>query len=176
MKISSLFASITLAASLSLLAVSVSSQTWTPTTAPTNSWSAVASSADGAKLVAAGITYNGDAPVYTSTNSGASWRAVTNISWSSNWSVAVSTDGTKMVTASGGAIYRSSDSGASWTNTSAPITSWIALASSADGDKLFALATMSYPCSCPGFYTSTNSGTTWVSNSLPFSSSGPIAA
>jgi hypothetical protein len=49
---------------ISLLAVAnaASAEDWTPTSAPTTNWIAVASSADGSKLAAA--VYNG--PIYTS--------------------------------------------------------------------------------------------------------------
>src|SRR6266536_810154 len=66
-------------------------------------------------------------------------------------SVASSADGTKLVAAarefldscgiySDGLIYTSPDSGATWTQTSAPTNSWQSVASSADGTKLVAAA------------------------------------
>lgn len=95
-------------------------------------WYSVASSADGAKLVA-GV--NGG-QIYTSTDSGTNWtaRAV-----SGQWySVASSADGTKLIAgAYGGQILVSSDSGVTWV----PRVSsqfWYAVASSADGTKLVA--------------------------------------
>src|SRR3989442_1029319 len=49
----------------------------------------------------------------------------------------------------------------SWMQTSAPITNWTSIASSADGSKLVAVAN-------PGpIYTSTNSGDTWTPTSAP---------
>ena len=64
-----------------------------------------------------------------------------------------------------GPIFRSSDSGLTWTQTSAPIGMWTSVASSADGTKLVA-AIGSYFVN--GYnstlYISTNSGTTWVEN------------
>lgn len=141
---------------------------WTPTIAPSNYWLAVACSADGTKLIAAGLKFE-LSPIHISTNSGASWLAASGIMFGSNWSVACSADGIKMVAATGGAIYTSADSGASWTNTSAPTSSWTAVASSADGHKLVALGADSYPCHCRGIYTSTNGGVTWLSNAAPFS-------
>src|SRR5208282_1885180 len=70
-------------------------QTWTPTSAPTNIWFSVASSADGSKIVAVSY-YDG---IYASTNSGMTWAqtsAPTNEIWSS---VASSADGNKLVAA-----------------------------------------------------------------------------
>src|SRR5206468_1194307 len=145
--------------------------TWTQTSAPSNSWSSVASSADGSKLAA--VTRPG--PIYTSTDSGATW---TQTSTPSNWwsSVASSADGTKLVAAGqsfdfntgepiGGPIYTSPDSGATWTQTSAPDQPWASVASSVDGSKLVA-AVASVPYSNPGFtgfiYFSMDSGKTWT--------------
>jgi hypothetical protein len=58
-----------------------------------------------------------------------------------NWIyVASSADGSKLV-AIGHGLYVSSNSGASWTQTSAPTNySWFSVASSADGNKLVAAA------------------------------------
>jgi hypothetical protein len=71
-----------------------SAQIWTQTSAANASWGAVASSADGGRLVA---TVGGGAgeigPVAISTNSGATWSATNDLStryWSS---VACSADG-----------------------------------------------------------------------------------
>jgi hypothetical protein len=68
------------------------------------SWNCVASSADGAKLVAVGNGYL----FYTSTDSGGSWtrRNLLLMNWTS---VASSADGTKLVAVGGGGyIYTSS--------------------------------------------------------------------
>lgn len=232
---------------------------WTQTSAPSNNWSSVASSADGTKLVAVASPAsfaNGTGP-YTSTNSGATWTldGVTNgfawwsaassadgtilaaiagpwlnpdgdaifistnsgISWCSNSmpganAVVCSADGTKMVVTSLWGIYTSTNSGSAWilansmtlgsaiacsadgaklvsvedslilvstnsgmtwTQSGAPTTNWTAVASSADGSKLLAMAggspsptDFSLVSGCP-IYTSVDAGVTWVSNSLP---------
>jgi hypothetical protein len=93
------------------------------------SWSAVASSADGSDLAA---SVNGGL-IYTSTNSGATW-AVADLP-STNWSaVAISADGTHLAAvASGGLLYMSSNGGSSWIATNSPDVNWSALALSADG-------------------------------------------
>src|SRR5208283_4990065 len=70
-------------------------QTWTQTSAPNKGWMSVASSADGAKLVAVNNSGNGG-HIFTSTNGGLSW--VTNAFAGRNWtSVASSADGTKLI-------------------------------------------------------------------------------
>ncbi|MGC9986476.1 MAG: sialidase family protein [Polyangia bacterium] len=83
--------------------------------------------------------------------------------WSS---VASSSDGTRLVAVSGGFdidgvltnggyIYTSSDSGATWTQRTAPQQGWVSLASSSDGTKLVAVGNDS-------IYRSSDSGATWA--------------
>ena len=100
--------------------------------ASTQPWESVASSADGARLVAA--AYPGQ--LYTSTDSGATWTARAS---STNWnSVASSADGTKLLaTTFGGPLYTSSDSGQTWTPR-ASNQIWSSVASATDGAKLAA--------------------------------------
>jgi hypothetical protein len=141
----------------------VFAQTWTQTSAPSNSWAFVASSADGSKLVAAAI----GGSIYISTNSGTDWTLTS--APSASWeSVASSADGTKLVATGSGQIYVSTNSGSDWTLTSAPNNSWVSVASSADGNKLVAEAPTANPV-----YTSVDSGTTWTPinglNSIQFS-------
>ena len=114
-------------------------------------WSAVASSADGRKLVAAA---NND-QIYTSTDSGVSWTAQN--SGSRSWkAVASSSDGSKLVAVvNGGQIYTSTDSGVTWT-ARASNRSWYGVASSADGSKLVAVVLGGQ------IYSSTDSGVTWT--------------
>jgi hypothetical protein len=123
---------------------------WTKTGAPTNEWSAVASSSDGTKLVAVAHTggpgceqslqgtYTG--PIYTSTDSGNTWTEQN--APSNYWTgVASSSDGTKLVAVSrNGPIYTSSDSGVTWADSGAPTNDWTSVASSADGNTLVAVA------------------------------------
>jgi photosystem II stability/assembly factor-like uncharacterized protein len=125
--------------------------TWTPRNG-TRYFNCVASSADGAKLVARDRT----GQIYTSTDSGVTWMAQTNsgaLLWNS---VASSADGTKLVAAGNGdGIYTSTDSGVTWVARS-DIGVWTSIASSADGTKLAA-------GNGNGFiYTSTDSGVTWT--------------
>ena len=142
--------------------------TWSPTIAPSNNWAAVASSADGARLVAAASTYLGDSSIYTSGDAGVTWTrtaAPTN-DWSS---VACSADGTKLVASTYlGPLTRSTNSGVSWAHTSAPGLGWQSLASSADGTKLLAAAAPEPSSGLEGpIYMSTDSGATWHVTSAP---------
>lgn len=100
-------------------------QTWMLTSAPTNTWGTVASSADGTRLIAAG-KYD---PIYIFTNSGP--------------------------------LYLSTNSGLTWSTNNSPVStvsSWGAVASSADGSRLFAASVGQL------FYISTNGGASWSSN------------
>src|SRR6185369_6303843 len=139
-------------------------QQWAPTSAPTNYWSCLASSADGTKLIA-GLS---PGPIYTSTNSGATW---TPGNLSQGWSsLASSADGTKLVAlVQSASIYTSTNGGASWTPTNpVPGASWRSIASSADGQTLVAAWT-------GGIEISTNSGATWAPTAAPAAAWGPIA-
>jgi hypothetical protein len=126
-------------------------------------WSAVASSADGTKLVA---TVKGGL-VYTSTNSGVTWASQDS---GRNWSsVASSADGTKLVAGAGDNaglydyIYTSGNSGVgSWSSHDSQ-RQWVSVASSAGGTNLVAAVYGTAPSGNgnPGIYTSINSGLNW---------------
>ena len=132
-------------------------QSWMPTGVPNDLWASVASSADGTRLVVAGVTGS----ILTSTNSGATW-ASNNVPSEHWFSVASSADGTKLVALNfEGLNYTSGDAGATWTSNNVPANWWTSAACSADGNKLVALT------SSGSVYTSPDSGTTWASNSLP---------
>ena len=118
--------------------------TLTPTSAPTNYWSSVASSADGRELVAASIRSIDPSHlygcVYTSTNFGMAWtsNSVPDAQWSG---VASSADGTKLAAISvepHGMIYTSTNSGTTWVSNNVPDDYWMGIASSADGNRLLA--------------------------------------
>jgi hypothetical protein len=148
-------------------------QTWTQTSAPETNWTAVASSADGAKLVA--VADPGG--IWVSTNSGDAWIQ-TSAPQSGWFRVAASADGTGLAAIGEptlirgslppsytGSFYTSTNSGANWISNNVPKASKLgatscSLASSADGQKLAALISSA-------LYTSTNSGAAWITNSLP---------
>lgn len=116
-------------------------------------WDAVASSADGSKLVA---VVNGG-QIYTSTNYGVNWTPRdSNRAWSF---VASSADGTKLVACvNGGQIYTSVNSGVSWSSRDAS-RAWSGVASSQDGVKLLAVVNGA----SGAIFTSENSGVNWTS-------------
>ena len=118
-------------------------------------WQAIASSADGTKLVAAN-----NRGIFTSTDSGATWtsRATSD---SYDWqSVTSSADGTKLAGVNlNGLIYTSNDSGVTWTERQ-NTRNWVAITSSADGTKLAAVT--SGGISSGQVYRSSDSGTTWT--------------
>jgi photosystem II stability/assembly factor-like uncharacterized protein len=127
---------------------------------------AIAASADGTKFVA--VTYD-TGLVYTSTDSGMTWKQATNApalglgGWTS---VACSADGTKLVASPDyWALHTSADSGATWVSKNTPVREWLSVASSADGSHLIAAA---FPTSVlpGGIYTSEDYGTSWRSNNL----------
>ncbi|MGC2238852.1 MAG: hypothetical protein WA584_22040 [Pyrinomonadaceae bacterium] len=115
-------------------------------------WTAVASSENGSKLVAA-VGINGF--IYTSNDYGVTWTQIPNTlgQWSA---LASSADGTKLAAAENqGRIWTSIDSGATWTPRETS-RKWFSIASSTDGTKLAAVA---YDAQ---IYTSTDSGVTWT--------------
>ncbi len=116
----------------------------------TRNWYTVASSADGAKLVAADT----QGKLYTSVDSGLTWTPRDS---NRNWvSVASSSDGTKLVAAdSGGQLFTSTDSGVSWTARDS-VRNWYSVASSSDGTKLVAADATGQ------LYTSVDSGVNWT--------------
>ena len=140
-------------------------QNWKSSASPLN-WSAIASSADGTKLVA--TVNNGF--IYTSTDSGSTWLLHNSspINSALRWSAAASSsDGTKLVatvgytpyfTSASGNIYTSAESGASWASRAASLA-WSGVACSADGTKQVAVIYNGL------IYTSTNSGVNWGSQS-----------
>lgn len=129
--------------------------TWMQITSPPISWQGgsslqvIASSADGARLVAAfyGDQHFNGCPIYISTNSGTTWAATS--APSNHWTcVASSADGTKLVAVASslsgpqdlGPIYTSTNSGATWTSNTVPNQEWTFVACSADGNKMVAVS------------------------------------
>ena len=117
-------------------------------------WRALASSADGTRLLGAEYGSSLGARLHVSADSGATWTPRES---SRNWyAVASSADGTKLAAAViQGQIYVSSNAGATWAARGTS-QSWVSLASSEDGSKLVAAAAGGR------LYTSADSGTTWT--------------
>jgi hypothetical protein len=139
--------------------------TWTPAKAPPNNWTSVASSADGARLVAAAWhsasgNYVGQGAIYSSSDAGVTWTRTTAPNTNLWGGVASSADGTKLVAVSQDiGIYRSLDAGATWTAMSAPSNVWSSVASSADATRLVA-------ASWDSIYISSDSGVTWTATGM----------
>ncbi|MDB6067664.1 MAG: hypothetical protein JWR26_3872 [Pedosphaera sp.] len=126
---------------------------WQKAGAPNENWRAVASSADGTKLVAA-ASYG---LVQISTNSGSTWTP-TSLSTSlvlPGRTAAASADGTILAVAAYAKIYVSIDSGATWT-ARVGSQNWAGIACSTNGTKMVAVGEGS------PIYTSTDSGTNWT--------------
>ena len=127
---------------------------------PYHQWTAVASSADGATLLAAGcMCFVAQAgKIAVSVDSGLSWTQTDVLSYSTSVaSVASSADGSKLVGAGLFAIATSMDAGATWIKTN---THTQVVASSADGTKLVAL-------DAGRTFVSTNAGVTWTQTNAP---------
>lgn len=152
-----------------------SGATWQLTTAPSNQWSRVTCSADGATIVAAAAyDYSNTAPglIFISTNCGASWVATS--APSNRWySVAASADGTKLIGGSRG-LFTSTNSGTTWISNNIvwdfqnALPRWLSVGCSADGKTLVAIRDLSvyYSGSGPRSFFSTNYGATWGSSEL----------
>ncbi|HWX18790.1 MAG TPA: immunoglobulin domain-containing protein [Candidatus Binatia bacterium] len=119
-----------------------SGATWTRTSVQTNVGWTVAISADGSRLFAGPRSYPSGCqactPIYRSTDFGLTWIPTPSplLPWTL---IACSGDGSKLVADSGGSIFVSADSGASWRGSEAPeapYNSWNAAVCSADGSRL----------------------------------------
>ncbi|MGH8022809.1 MAG: hypothetical protein ACRED1_04470, partial [Limisphaerales bacterium] len=139
-----------------------SGATWTPDTgSPATNWSAIACSSDGTKIVAA---VNGG-QIYTSEDSGSTWFPSAGAP-STNWqALASSSDRIELLAASETAIYRSSNSGKTWSQLTTDLPAdegSDSLASSADGGTLAAAINRDV-------YISSDSGSSWHQlNNFPF--------
>ncbi len=138
-----------------------SGATWSEKTIPNRDWAEVASSADGARLVA---TTGG--PLLSSSDFGATWT---------NYSVpeyplriAMCAGGSKLVAEAQGPaspVYVSTNSGATWTATSAINDYPGGVAISADGTRMVA-ASYTFDMGGP-VYTSRDYGATWTTADVP---------
>ncbi|HEY3855602.1 MAG TPA: hypothetical protein VGO67_14520 [Verrucomicrobiae bacterium] len=147
---------------------------WIKTSAPTNlSWTSIASSSDATKLVAASLS---GGEIWVSSNSGSNWAEATDLPLAGWQSVASSSNGMTLVAAASyvyigdngypGGIWISTNTGATWAQTSAPVASWTSVASSSDGTKLAAVVNAD-GASGGGIWTSSNAGANWVQVGLP---------
>ncbi len=125
----------------------------------------LASSADGMNLVTLGLCVSCDeaSGIYHSSDGGVTWSVAYTPGVTNSWGfVTSSADGVHLAATGvdtytrNPVIYLSGDSGASWQLANSPNETWTAIASSADGSKLVAVA--SYPSAV---YTSEDFGGTW---------------
>lgn len=144
------------------------------TSAPITNWSAVASSADGSRLLVVGGGYGFNGPVFISTNSGDTWNDAPVVDYGNyGWSVAgCSADGNTLVVASGGKaggrIFYSTNGGTIWTDADPSATGnqvWHSGAPAADGQKIVVVGSVAAPRGASGMTTSTNGGAAWIGTS-----------
>ena len=124
---------------------------------PPDVWRAIASSADGLKIVAVS---KGPGNAYTSVNGGWTWTKHTSFQGMFE-GVASSSDGTRLVAVdnTGHSVWTSVDSGATWTE-HAGNQVWAGVASSTDGVKLIGVSKGGY------IYTSGDAGANWTAHGL----------
>lgn len=162
-------------ASQSVLGNFWSYSSWIQSPAPAESWTSIACSSDGTKMVAA---FNGTANgIYLSTDSGQTWGS-SSASTAYKWeAVASSADGTKLVAApTSSSIYTSTNSGSTWTQTSSGSASWTGVASSANGNILVAVGASGIYTNWGGAWGETFTGTAWTSVASSANGSNFIAA
>ena len=150
---------------------------WTTNNAPNNNWHGLAMSADGLEMYAA-------APdgIYVSTNTGSLWNLSSN-SPPLCFSLVCSADGRRVFTGLEGGdtnynlvIFASTNGGATWMQTSAPIDitqNYQCLAMSTYGDVLLAGA-YSDNNTAGLIYLSTDAGATWIPQTAPTNSWGCV--
>lgn len=114
---------------------------------------AITSSSNGEKLIVA----NYPGYIYTSNNYGETWIKRLNSGSRSWYTVACSSDGTKIIASDSVYIYTSIDFGETWTTRLTEKTrNWLSVDISSDGTKMFAVALNDY------LYISSDSGVTWI--------------
>ena len=135
-------------------------ETWTAATDARRRWLAVASSADGSRL----LGVDSDSVLYTSLDGGVTWSPRTSGNQVKRTSVASSANGLKLVAVSDRDIITSSDGGDSWIPVPDPELSgrsWISVASSSTGETLVA-ASLPSSGRIGEIYISTDGGGSWT--------------
>jgi photosystem II stability/assembly factor-like uncharacterized protein len=137
---------------------------WTErTNSGVRGWSNIAASGQGSELVAV----DADAgAVWTSPDSGATWAQQTALGAGGYWTADLSSDGNHLVAADYySAIWtaNTADGGVTWawTQRSVPNHSWYAVAISANGARIVAIATDG------AIFTSADGGATWTERTIP---------
>jgi len=106
------------------------------------SWNTIAASPDGNILAAVGHIFLGGTAICVSTNSGTTWanNVASFSTYYASGAFAMSADGSKMMAASLGALFISTNRGMTWAQAAVPSTNWSSVAFSADGSKWTAAA------------------------------------
>jgi hypothetical protein len=124
---------------------------WQKRNAPNITWSSVASSAAGTKIIAVASV----GLVHISTNAGDTWTPTTvSVTVPQGRTVACSANGQVIAIAPFGNLRISTDGGATWNNRASQ--NWSGIACSTNGTKMVALVTGGQ------IYTSTDTGTNWT--------------
>lgn len=139
-----------------------SGRNWVESSAPGFTFSGVAMSDDGSRLVAG----DGNQRNYGSTNAGATWAQQTNmVATPASHYVDCSSNGMRQATAVGTTgIFYSADGGATWALSDAPAAQWSDIKISANGVRQYAAASGGVGA---GLYRSGNSGVNWTLTSAP---------
>jgi hypothetical protein len=155
-----------------------SGTSWNLMSCGTNRWSSIAMSASGIKIFAVDDNQSYGCRVMVSTNMGFSW-ITNNLGTGSGQykpNISCSADGTRLLLATYGALWSSTNSGTIWKTKTIPLQpwetqSWSATACSADGNIMIAVKTpesLNYiPPYAPNLFISTNGGSTWLLYSNP---------
>ena|SRR5579884_184042 len=143
-------------------------RTWHQSDAPAKSWTGIACSSDGTRMVA--VPNGGN--IYTSINGGTNWVAQTGSTITSYTCAASSADGINLVAGVGsgsGPIYTSNNGGTNWTARSFSSQNWQGVACSSDGTKIVGVAS-----GAAQIWVSANSGVSWT-NAGPTTSWSAVA-
>jgi hypothetical protein len=154
-----------------------SGNNWFQSDAPTNNWQGLAISADGRQIYATenvqtNVFNSGSGLIFVSTNMGVNWNLSASAPPFAWGPVVCSGDGSQVFAgitgAQGGGIYTSTDSGTTWSLTSAPTNNWQSLSMSTHGDVLLAGANVFDGTAYSGqIYLSTNGGFSWNPQNAP---------
>lgn len=135
-----------------------SGETWTATETA-RLWSNVKMSGDGNVIIASYDTNdgNGTLTMRRSTDGGQTWSSSPLFIQFAYFSFAMSSNGSSIYIADGGGrLYKSTNSGGSWSTMDSTVRSWNSIACSADGTKIFVTVNNGQ------IYVSTNSGTSFT--------------
>jgi photosystem II stability/assembly factor-like uncharacterized protein len=140
--------------------------TWTTLSPATASWEGIATSADGTHVAAVAQQQQ----LMLSSDSGATWHNATITGGATQWwrGVAMSSDGSVLTAVSHAGVFRSTDSGATWSLLSVAVggtavtDNWYRVKMSADGQTIAIVGNTFSGAPGTGIYVSHDGGTTWT--------------